>query len=117
MKTLILLLSLFSATAFAGAKYTPDKSFDPMSAEEQKEFDEKMDEFVDRVCGWDMQIVNAKKAIDHEKKVEKLTGVYSKSALHDAGSLVIKLEEMREPVVTNMKNVMGSGFKYSCEGF
>ena len=119
MKYLLLVL-IFSTTVFAdGAPkktlhktaagkypiwYAPAPG-DAWTEELQADYDAKMDDTLNELCIDTVSVQRAQETIKHEQEVGKTTGFVDKTAMHDAGSVLVNLK----PTVERLSKIVKDG--------
>lgn len=127
---LLIFLVLFCSVGFADKSWTYHKTESgkyphyyadapgdtPWDDEDQKKYDEAVDQAISQLCLESEEVRRAQATLDNEKQVGKATGYVDATAIHDAGSQLVSLKSKIEPLAKIIKDETGKdASSYPCE--
>lgn len=119
MKTLLIGLMIISTTVLAAEKTKHQTATgkypiyyanvegqnNDWDDEMQLDYDDKMDNAILEYCLAKGSVANAEAVIAHEKEVGKMTGLVDKTAIHQAGSTIVKMK----PQIVKLGGIIKEG--------
>lgn len=128
MKTLITILTLLSYPAMALGIYhkTPNGKYPhyykekptdtPWGEDDQTEYDNLIDQALEKLCFDTSLVAQQKEMIANEKAIGKSTGFVNAQVLHDAGAALVRLKKEIDPLAKIIKDETGKDAStYSCD--
>lgn len=96
--------------------FVESKDLLPWDEDQQMEFDNEVDDVVRAFCFKNALIKKAQATIDHEKAIAKETGFINAKAMHDAGSIIVRMKPETDKLAKFLKEAtQKDASSYECQ--